>query len=305
MHIWRNTPALDLITQGFKCIRSSHWPAGIYPWHSIWYLSGSAMRVEGVCQSSLRIPMHSCSKIVQRQSNSLRRASKPLPYCLLNRCYWLAGPRLVSLWNLEFQADQESVNIRKKIDPKAFRFQVPLRLTQTVSVYLLHEAAAVPPFSAWLYAIRVSTPCHTHFVANAASHEVLVKSQHETTKNGATWSNKPSKNNSSQYYTAPTSSETVLDHQLFTLKSLKIGSSWSSEFWFHWAGQFSIFHGCDMVQFYVLVIIIVQKNDEFVIFCSDLIVMLGWCCSVIVWQFFQTFWCCPHVAQLFSLFITF
>ena len=114
MHIWRNTPALDLITQGFKCIRSSHWPAGIYPWHSIWYLSGSAMRVEGVCQSSLRIPMHSCSKIVQRQSNSLRRASKPLPYCLLNRCYWLAGPRLVSLWNLEFQADQESVNIRKK-----------------------------------------------------------------------------------------------------------------------------------------------------------------------------------------------
>lgn len=114
MHIWRNTPALDLITHRYKCIRSSHWPAGIYPWHSIWYLSGSAMRVEGVCQSSLRIPMHSCSKIVQRQSNSLRRASKPLPYWLLNRCYWLAGCRLVSLWNLEFQADQESVNIRKK-----------------------------------------------------------------------------------------------------------------------------------------------------------------------------------------------
>lgn len=125
MHIWRNTPALDLITQGFKCIRSSHWPAGIYPWHSIWYLSGSAMRVEGVCQSSLRIPMHSCSKIVQRQSNSLRRASKPLPYCLLNRCYWLAGPRLVSLWNLEFQADQESVNIRKKNWPES----IPLSST--------------------------------------------------------------------------------------------------------------------------------------------------------------------------------
>lgn len=125
MHIWRNTPALDLITQGYKCIRSSHWPAGIYPWHSIWYLSGSAMRVEDVCQSSLRIPMHSCSKIVQRQSNSLRRASKPLPYCLLNRCYWLAGPRLPSLWNLEFQANQESVNIRKKNWPES----IPLSST--------------------------------------------------------------------------------------------------------------------------------------------------------------------------------
>ena len=83
--------------------------------------------------------MHSCSKIVQRPSNSLRRASKPLPHCLLNRrCYWLAGPRLMSLWNLEFQSDQKSVTIWEKTDPKGFHFQVLLRLTQTASVCLLH-----------------------------------------------------------------------------------------------------------------------------------------------------------------------
>lgn len=82
-----------------------------------------------------------------------------------------------------------------------------------------------------------------HFVANAASHEVLVKSQHETTKNGATWSNKPSKNNSSQYYTAPTSSETVLDHRLFTLKSLKIAAPEAQSFDFVGPANLAFFTG--------------------------------------------------------------